>query len=285
MSINDKYKLGYSEQFLINGIEEQDVNLDLETAVIVEATLTGQVTDINDLPVTEVTVKIFDAAGRPYRHALTDTNGNYSFSNLPEGNYTVTAAKKNYMLSVGNNIVLGGNELKNLNLRILEDTTKDLTTVAGVVYDLDNKVVLGDAFVVITDLENNTISTTVSASDGEYVFYDLPAGNYRIIATKDGYTPNSAIEVSTRDVLVVNAFVKLSHDPETNSGTISGIVRNNNNIVPNCFVGLYDIITSDGIEVERLVQVTKSNSNGAYMFGKVNTGNYKVKAKLNNNNI
>ncbi len=285
MSINDKFKLSYSEQFLIDGIEEQDINLDLDDAVVVGGSLTGQVTDNDGFPVEDVTVKIFDAAGKPFRHTLTDSNGNYSFDNLPQGNYTVTAAKKKYILSVGNNIVLGNNELKILDLKILEDTTKDLTAIAGVVFDNNSKNVISDAFVVVQDSEGVTVATTVTAADGEYVFYDLPANEYKVFATKDGYIPNSAVEVSTRENALVNAFIKLSNDPKTNSGTISGIVKNNNNIVPNCFVGLYDIISNEGIDVERLVSVTKTNSNGAYMFGKVGSGNYKVKAKLNGRNI
>lgn len=68
-------------------------------------------------------------------------------------------------------------------------------------------------------------------------------------------------------------------NPKENLGTISGIISHNSVIIPNAFVGLYKIDTEKN--TEQLVATTKTNESGIYMFGSVESGNYKVKAKLN----
>ncbi len=286
MSIKDKLQLNYSDNILIEGIEEKDINITLENAVSVGSSLTGNVKDTDGNSVSGVTVKIFDAAGKPYRHTLTDDSGNYSFSSLPAGNYTVTAVKDNYLLSLGSNIIISEDELKTLELSITADTTAYLNVVAGVVFDFDSGLTLGDATISIIDTTTNeSVATTISADDGEYVFYDIADGSYKIIAIKDGYIANTPIELTVRNGQTINAYIKLTQDPISNTGTISGIVRNNNAVVSGCFVGLYNVVTKDGIEVEQLVSCTKTNASGAYMFGRVDSGKYKVKAKLNANTL
>ena len=70
-------------------------------------------------------------------------------------------------------------------------------------------------------------------------------------------------------------------DSRTYNGTVSGIIRNNaGQAVAGCFVGLYQVVTVDGVSQERLVAVTKTNTAGKYLFGGVTGGNYLVKAKL-----
>ncbi len=59
---------------------------------------------------------------------------------------------------------------------------------------------------------------------------------------------------------------------------ISGKITNKGVIIQHAFVGLYKI---DDIGKENLVATTKTNSEGIYMFGKVESGKYKVKAKVN----
>ena len=98
-----------------------------------------------------------------------------------------------------------------------------------------------------------------------------------VVATKLGYTKSNEIEVSAGKDAIINLNIKLSVNPVENVGTISGIVSHNGIIIPNAFVGLYQIV--DGREV--LVSTTKTNASGLYMFGKVEKGEYKVKAKVN----
>ena len=50
--------------------------------------------------------------------------------------------------------------------------------------------------------------------------------------------------------------------------------------VAGCFVGLYQVVTVGDVTQEVLVAVTKTNTEGKYLFGGVTGGDYLVKAKL-----
>jgi serine-aspartate repeat-containing protein C/D/E len=47
-----------------------------------------------DTPIAGVTVVLKDASGAPIATTTTDANGNYSFANVPAGNYTVEQTNK-----------------------------------------------------------------------------------------------------------------------------------------------------------------------------------------------
>lgn len=79
----------------------------------------------------------------------------------------------------------------------------------------------------------------------------------------------------------VNISMAMVVDNRTYSGTVSGIIRNTvGQVVADCFVGLYQVITVAGISKEVLIATTKTNVAGKYLFGNVQSGEYLVKAKL-----
>ncbi len=282
MSKKDLYALNYSAKFTLDGVEEQAIDITLDESVSVGGSLVGNVTDADNNPVSGSTIKIYDGAGRPYRHTLTDANGDYSINNLPQGNYSTTAVKDGYLLTQNQIFVLAEQEVRNIDFVLTKQ--EKLATIAGVIFDKDNSIQLSGALISLKDVNSDEqIAVTTSVKDGEFVFYDLAPGNYKLVATKDGFMSNSPVLVTiTETDAIVNTYISLSTDPEKNTGTINGVVKHNGVIVPNCFVGLYDIIrTEEGFEVERLVSICKTNKFGAYMFGNVKGGNYKVKAKLN----
>lgn len=84
--------------------------------------------------------------------------------------------------------------------------------------------------------------------------------------------------VTAKDNSLVNIDISLEINLIANTGTISGYVKHNEVVVQNAFVGLYKA-NEEGKEV--LIAITKTNEKGYYMFGSVESGNYKVKAKLN----
>lgn len=74
----------------------------------------------------------------------------------------------------------------------------------------------------------------------------------------------------------LNVNLKLNINPVESLGTISGVISHKGIFVANAFVSLYKI---DENNREVLVATTKTKQAGAYMFGKVKSGKYKVKAK------
>ena len=71
-------------------------------------------------------------------------------------------------------------------------------------------------------------------------------------------------------------------DTRTYNGTVSGLIRDGSGqAVAGCFVGLYQVVTEPGgTTKEVLIAVTKTNTTGSYLFGGVLSGEYMVKAKL-----
>ena len=70
----DLLQLQYSQNFDIQGMQEVNVDLELPPAPTSLATVYGVVTD-GTAPIADATVKLFDSAGLPYQHTMTDASG------------------------------------------------------------------------------------------------------------------------------------------------------------------------------------------------------------------
>src|SRR5271169_6268359 len=64
--------------------------------------------------------------------------------------------------------------------------TSTVGTVAGVITD-ESKAAVPGAEVKVTDTSTNISQTTISNSDGRYVFSSLSPGTYNISITKQGF--------------------------------------------------------------------------------------------------
>lgn len=275
----DLFNLKYSNNFVLNNNEELNIDLSLDSASVGTSSIVGTVLDELSQPVEGATIKLFDDKGMPYLHTVTNAQGQYSFDALKANSYSITCVKEGYVITVPSDIVLLNNEIKTHNFVISSEPTLTLSTIAGIILQngFDNAVIGGATVYLLDAVTKDIVASTTSADDGEYVFYDVQAGNYLVVATKLGYTKSNEIEVTAGKDAIINLNIKLSINPVENVGTISGIVSHNGIIIPNAFVGLYQIV--DGREV--LVATTKTNASGLYMFGKVEKGEYKVKAKVN----
>ena len=281
----DLLGLKYSQNFSIAGLEEANIDLNLSPAAEIFSTLIGIVTDGQN-PIPNATVKVFDSNGMPYKHTLTDENGNYTISELPAGTYSVGAVKDGYRLSNTQGVTLNNSDTIKIDLVCIADETLNLGAIAGILH-LNNadgtKSPLGGVKITLNDTINTAIATTYTADDGEFAFYDVADGVYNLIATAEGYTADSVIAATITNGSISNVDMTMTVDSRTYSGTVSGIIRDNTGkVVSNCFVGLYKVITlADGTKREILVATTKTNQAGKYMFGEVGGGEYIVKAKMN----
>lgn len=281
----DLLGLKYSQNFSIAGLEEANIDLNLSPAAEIFSTLIGIVTDGQN-PIPNATVKVFDSNVMPYKHTLTDENGNYTISELPAGTYSVGAVKDGYRLSNTQGVTLNNSDTIKIDLVCIADETLNLGAIAGILH-LNNadgtKSPLGGVKITLNDTINTAIATTYTADDGEFAFYDIADGVYNLIATAEGYTADSVIAATITNGSISNVDMTMTVDSRTYSGTVSGIIRDNTGkVVSNCFVGLYKVITlADGTKREVLVATTKTNQAGKYMFGEVGGGEYIVKAKMN----
>lgn len=282
---HDLLGLEYSQNFSINGMQEADIDLNLSPVTDTSATVHGNVTD-GTKPLQDATVKLFDSKGLPFKHTLTNSNGEYSLSGVPAGTYSIGTVKNGYRLSDTVGVTLSDSDTTEIDFVCTPDATLALGAIAGILTKgehEDDSTPLPNVKITLMDINNNVIATTFSVDDGEFAFYDIPDGRYMVLASAEGYLPESPMTVTISGGSIANITMSMNVDARTYNGTVSGIIRNNNgNAVPGCFVGLYQIVKlEDGSTKEMLVATTKSNSAGKYMFGSVTGGQYIVKAKMN----
>lgn len=155
----DLLSLNYSPSFSLSGMEEADVNLSLPPAVV-QGSITGTVTS-GSLPLEGATVKLFDSAGQPYQHTLTDASGAFSFESVPAGTYSLAMA--------------------------VDGRTYN-GTVSGIIRDTAGAPV-ANCFVglyAVTELggvqTETLIASTRTNDEGKYLFGGVLAGTYMIKA-------------------------------------------------------------------------------------------------------
>lgn len=283
----DLLGLKYSPNFDIAGMQEADIDLVLDTVVNTTTTVYGTVTDVNG-PVSDATVKVFDKNGMPFKHTLTDAQGEYTVDGLPADTYSVGVVKDGYRMTARKGITLSDSDTIELNFLMQVDASLSLGVIAGVLTvgthdDNGKKVPLAGAKISLIDNTNTTVAVTYSVDDGEFAFYDIAAGKYAVIATMDGYLSSSPMNITVQKNSILNIAMSMDMDYRTHSGTASGVIKDKRgNVVAGAFVGLYQIAMDEyGNNVETLVSATKTNAAGQYLIGNVGQGKYIVKAKMN----
>lgn len=280
----DLLSLQYSQNFDIQGMQEVNVDLELPPASVSLATVYGVVTD-GTAPIANATVKLFDSAGLPYQHTMTDASGAYTLSGIPAGTYSLGAVKDGYLLSDAAGVTLSAGATTQINLTCTADVSLSLGAIAGVLTVADPlqgaSTPLGGAKITLQDALGTTLAVTYTAADGEFAFYDLADGVYTLLSNAEGYVASSTMTAAIADGSIANVTMSMVVDSRTYNGTVSGIIRNNAGLaVAGCFVGLYQVVTVAGVSQELLIATTKTNDAGKYLFGGVTGGEYLVKAKL-----
>lgn len=279
----DLLSLQYSQNFDIQGLQEANVNLDLPPAPVASGTVYGVVTD-GTVPIPNATVKLFDSAGMPYQHTLTDSTGAFSLTDIPTGTYSLAAVAEGYRLSDAAGITLSAGASVQVNPICTPDATLSLGAIAGVLTVPDPQgttMPLGGAKITLETAAGEAVASTYTAQDGEFAFYDVADGIYTLRSSADGYLSTSTMTAVITNGSIANVTMSMITDARTYNGTVSGIIRDSaGQAVAGCFVGLYQVTGTGALAQETLVAVTKTNTAGKYLFGQVVGGTYLVKAKL-----
>ncbi len=109
-----------------------------------------------------------------------DASGNYTFSSLPNGTYTITPAKTGYTFIPNNHTV----SVNNANVTAVNFTVSAVTngTISGTVSPSSG----GSGTIVM--LSGTPSGYATAASNGGYSFTNLPNGMYTVTPTRTGYT-------------------------------------------------------------------------------------------------
>ena len=187
----------------------------------------------------------------------TDSSGNYQFTGLANGSYTITPTLAGETFSPTNlSVTISGANLSAENFTAAATTY----TLSGAVQTSNGGALAG----VSLQLSGAASATQTSNASGQYSFANLAAGSYTVTPTLAGYTfaPTSAQVTISNTNLSATTFVATPTPPATYSisGTVSGAVAG----------GVTVTLSGAG------TGTTTTAANGSYTFTGLSPGNYTV---------
>ena len=295
--VQENINFGYVKKHAISGNVYLDQNRD-------------KTKDSGDIPQSGITVNLVDASGTVVATTTTDADGNYSFTGLGDGTYTVQVDKTGPLASTEQTEDPSGNgdsrsqaitftrsdpDVTNVNFGYAEDYT-----VSGTVYyDKDRSETLNNSepgfdgiTVKLLGEDGSVVATTTTKADGTYSFAKLPAGKY-------------TVKVEPSDLL---KKLEQTEDPDGTKDNTSGVVQvgHDNPSVKNVNFGyatnytikgtvyrdadrsetledgekLYQGVTVDLLDAAgNVVATTTTDAHGAYAFTNLEEGTYKVRVR------
>jgi len=247
--------------------------------------ITGNVTedidgdDLGEEPIEGVVITLLDNMSNVIATDTTDGNGDYSFENLPAGEYTVVEEDPDGFVSVTANeipVTLDPGEIDENNDFVDEQTAEISGTVLE---DLDGDGIGNEPIegVIVTLLDDmgNVVAIDTTDENGDYSFEDVLPGDYTIVETDpDGYdsvSPNEIpVTLNPGESSFDNDFI------DEQPGSISGKVEedidgdgNGDTPINNVTVVLFD---DAGNPVDTFV----TGPTGTYQFNDVAPGEYTV---------
>lgn len=170
-----KAQYTFSPETLITPTGDQVKNF---TGIFSPYKITGRITTSAGAPLGGLKVGL---TGMANAETTTNNSGNYFFTDLPKGSYTLTPLEASYVFSPLSRT------LENLDA----DATADFTVVT---YSVGGRITIkkGDAVTGVTvTLSGARHASTTTNQSGDYLFNDLPAGwNYTVTPAQNSYEFN-----------------------------------------------------------------------------------------------
>ena len=292
--VRENVNFGYIKKHAISGNVYLDQNRD-------------KTKNTGDIDLSGVTVKLLDKDGNVVGTTTTDKDGNYSFTGLSDGTYTVQVDKTGPLADKEQTEDPSGKADSRSQAITFTRTDPDVTnvnfgyaedyTVSGTVYyDKDRSETLNNSepgfdgiTVNLLGEDGQVVATTTTKADGTYSFSKLPAGKY-------------TVKVEPSDLL---KKLEQTEDPDGTKDNTSGVVQVNhdNPSVKNVNFGyatnytikgtvyrdadrsesledgekLYQGVTVDLLDnAGNVVATTTTDAKGAYAFTNLEEGTYKV---------
>ena len=247
-----------------------------------------------------VVLTLIDGTGTPVATATTDANGNYSFTDLPAGSYTIvetqpagyangatTAGPTGGTATSGTRIttvplapggvapsnVFGEVGTGSVTGTVFTDINKDGTPQPG-------EPGIPGVVVQLTGPDGTVIATTTTGPDGNYRFDNLTPGTYGVVELQPaglGSTANTGGD--TRSVTVANgqsaAVIPFPDTLGSIAGTVYSDIDLSGTLSPND--SLLNGITLQLLDAAgNVVATTTTDLNGRYRFDNLRAGNYTV---------
>ncbi|MEO1340256.1 MAG: SdrD B-like domain-containing protein, partial [Cyanobacteria bacterium J06635_13] len=228
--------------------------------------------DSGDAPLENVTINLIDSTGTLVASTTTDSEGNYEFTNITPGEYTVEQVN---LTGYGDVSDRDGENLNRTTLTLSAGATEtanfvdELGRISGNVTSDDDNDDLGDTnlenvTVELLDGDGNLVQTVLTDVQGNYEFQDLLAGDYQVKQTNlDGYGDVNELDSNQTAPLDTEAeTVDADNDNLLAVALAPGEADDGNDFVDEQFGSLLGNVsqdtTGDGLGNEPLADVTLS---------------------------
>jgi len=263
------------------------------------------VQDSGEAGVAGVTVQLLNAAGNVVSTLTTGTNGDYLFTNLVPGTYSIRVVAPNgYAFTTQD---AGGNDATDSDVNATGQSAQTaltsgeidrswdaglvakLGTITGTVReDIDNNntgdVGIPGVTVVLVNSAGTTVATTTTDTNGYYVFTGVPAGNYTVVEQNnpgyldvsdiDGGNPNSiAVTVTPGQTSSGNDFVD---ERPASIGDRVWFDTNGNGLQDTGELGAAGVTVKLLDAGGNVVVTTTTDASGNYLFSNLSAGQYAV---------
>ena len=293
--VRENVNFGYIKKHAISGNVYLDQNRD-------------KTKNTADIDLSGITVKLLDKDGNVVGTTKTDVDGNYSFTDLNDGTYTVQVDKTGPLADKEQTEDPSGQADSRSQAITFTRTDPDVTnvnfgyaedyTVSGTVYyDKDRSETLNNSepgfdgiTVTLLGEDGAVVATTTTKADGTYSFSKLPAGKYTVKAEPSDL-PKKLEQTEDPDGTKdhTSGVIQVGHDnpsvKNVNFGyatnyTIKGTVYRDADRSESLEDGekLYQGVTVDLLDADgNVVATTTTDAKGAYAFTNLEEGTYKVR--------
>ncbi len=277
MPIVDDYLLGRSPSFPLGSGAENRTDLTLTQSAPSTANVRGRVTNsVDGSPLGGVTVKVRTQAGDPVAHTETNPGGNYLFNNLAPGTYTINVALHGFVTPPGQTVTVQGGQTIDVDFAMTPEV-RALNIIYGVVTNDATDLPIQNVKVVLVPSTGGAArNLSWTNASGQYLMAEITDGQYFLAAHGAGLyaSPNIPVTISGGQIVRTDIVMQPVAIPQA---TVNGYIKQQNGTpIPDACVGLY-LLGLDGTEA--LQQVTFTDANGFYIFGRAVAGTYVVKAK------
>lgn len=241
----------------------------IDCVLQVSGTISGKVTDINDNPVSGVSVY---ASGDSYGSGFTTITGTYTIQGLTEGSYNISYSpstnselisqtKSNIAVSFGRNV-------------IIDCVLQTGGTITGKVMDVNDNSI-NNCYIYVNDV-NGPTSKNIYTTTRTYTIGGLQDGNYTVSCRPSNYSEftnqtKSNITVSKGQITTVDFVLQPG---ETISGKVTDI---SGNAISNVYIYLYKHISGPPNSIiESISKYAYTAVTGTYTICGLSEGKYSI---------
>jgi len=146
---------------------------------------------LTPLPST-VSGTVTTSSGTPVAQTTPNASGNYSFTGISPGSYTISVMATNFQYQ---SIITQSNQTTNVNFTLQPSPG----AVFGTITNAQTGTVIPNATVQLLSINGTLMASTTTNASGDYSFTDLAPGQSQIKAVSTNFSTNTLIESTLTD--------------------------------------------------------------------------------------